>query len=55
MPDREQLNAGGSFLEEFGGRANTHENDGAALEPVNQQEIAADMALAVINQSPLSG
>jgi hypothetical protein len=48
MPARKQAKAGGSLLEEFGVCASTHEDDGAALKPVNQQKVAADVTLAVI-------
>lgn len=38
----------GSFLEQFGVRTRTHEDDGVALQPVDQQEVSADVTFAVV-------
>lgn len=37
-----------SFLEKIGMRARPHEDDGVAIQTVDQQKIAADLTLAVV-------
>lgn len=45
---REWFNVGGSFLEQFGVRTRTDKDDGGALHPIDQQEVAADVTFTVV-------